>query len=246
MSLRLLGGFRVRHSGLCAHATSSYRNTSSLTRPPRPVAFAFDIDGVLKQGPKVLPQALKALRVLNGENKFRTKVPYILVTNGGGPSEKDRAEKLTAELQVDIKPEQVLQAHTVLQSLTKLYGDEPVLVIGGSDRPAGTTRRVMQDYGFNDVHTSHDLLAWAPASWPFSKVSNDQMQLIRKDVDYSEVKFKAVIVFHDSLDWGRDIQLMADILRSREGVFGTLSEAEELKAREQIPLYFSHGDFREL
>lgn len=220
----------------------SYTTT---TKPPHPIAFAFDIDGVLKQGPKVLPEARRALRILHGENRYRIKFPYILVTNGGGPSEKDRAQKLTAELQVDIQPEQVLQAHTVLQSLTRLYADEPVLVIGGSDRPAGTTRSVMREYGFNNVHTSHDLHAWAPASWPFAVVPEEQKVLIRRDIDYSKVKFKAIIVYHDSLDWGRDIQLMTDILRSKNGVFGTLVEDEELRDRDQIPLYLSHNDFCE-
>ncbi|CAO1613985.1 unnamed protein product [Parajaminaea phylloscopi] len=224
-------------------SSSSSSSSPSPPQPRHPVAFAFDIDGVLKQGPKVLPQALRALRILHGENKYRVKVPYILVTNGGGPSERERAQKLTNELQVDIQPEQVLQAHTVLQSLTRLYGDEPVLVIGGSDRPAGTTRSVMREYGFNNVHTCYDLQAWAPASWPFDTVPEEQRPLVRSDVDYSRVKFKAVIVYHDSLDWGRDIQLMTDILRSKDGVFGTLAEDEELKAREQIPLYFSHNDF---
>lgn len=223
-------------------AVSRQLSTSTPPRPPKPVAFAFDIDGVLKAGPKVLPQALKALQWLEGKNKYRVKVPYILVTNGGGVSEETRAQRLSQELQVSLAPDQVLQAHTVLASLTRMYGDAPVLVIGGPDKPPGTTRSIMNSYGFKDVYTVHDLHAWAPASWPFSKVSAEHLAVARKDVDFSTVNFKAVIVFHDSRDWGRDIQLMTDILRSRDGVFGTLAEDAELRSREQIPLYFSHGD----
>jgi hypothetical protein len=37
-------------------------------------AFAFDIDGVLIKGGKVIPEAIEAMRVLNGENEFGIKV----------------------------------------------------------------------------------------------------------------------------------------------------------------------------
>lgn len=227
--------------GRCFTSASTSRSSSQ----PPPVAFAFDIDGVLKQGPKVLPQALTALQWLHGKNKYKVKVPYILVTNGGGVSEEARAKRLSEELQVDLSINQILQAHTVLASLTRYYADEPILVIGGPNRPPGNTRTIMTSYGFNNVFTVDDLHAHAPAAWPFSRVSAESLTAIRENVDFSKVKFKAVIVFHDSRDWGRDIQFMTDILRSKEGVFGTLAEDQELRSREQIPLYFSHGDLCE-
>ena len=37
-------------------------------------AFAFDIDGVLFRGGAPIPQALKAMRMLNGENEYGVKV----------------------------------------------------------------------------------------------------------------------------------------------------------------------------
>jgi hypothetical protein len=37
-------------------------------------AFAFDIDGVLVRGGKAIPQAVEALKVLNGQNKYGIKV----------------------------------------------------------------------------------------------------------------------------------------------------------------------------
>lgn len=230
----------------CFSSSSVNAQTSSA---PSPLAFAFDIDGVLKAGPTVLPQALKALRILHGGNRYRAKIPYVLVTNGGGVSEQERAERLTKELQHEIGPEQVLQAHTVLQSLTKLYGNDPVLVIGGPSSRAsnGSAVPVMKAYGFKNVYTPYDLQLSAPASWPFARPSAQEMQEAdsKSRTDFSQVHFKAVIVFHDSRDWGRDIQIMTDILRSKDGVFGTLAEERELKSRKQIPLYFSHGDLCE-
>ena len=37
-------------------------------------AFAFDIDGVLIKGGEVIPEAIEAMKVLNGENEFGVKV----------------------------------------------------------------------------------------------------------------------------------------------------------------------------
>lgn len=37
-------------------------------------AFAFDIDGVLIRGGKPIPQAIEAMKVLNGENEYGVKV----------------------------------------------------------------------------------------------------------------------------------------------------------------------------
>ena len=37
-------------------------------------AFAFDIDGVLIRGGEVIPEAVEAMKVLNGENEYGIKV----------------------------------------------------------------------------------------------------------------------------------------------------------------------------
>lgn len=56
----------------------------------------------MKQGSHVLPQALKVMKVLNGENHLKKKYPNILVTNGGGSLELARSQRLTRELQVPV------------------------------------------------------------------------------------------------------------------------------------------------
>ena len=44
-------------------------------------AFAFDIDGVLIRGGRVIPEAIEAMKVLNGENEFgvRVYVPFFFI-----------------------------------------------------------------------------------------------------------------------------------------------------------------------
>lgn len=50
-----------------------------ITTPPEvpsadTFAFAFDIDGVLIRGGRPIPEAVEAMRVLNGENEYGVKV----------------------------------------------------------------------------------------------------------------------------------------------------------------------------
>ncbi|TFY78575.1 hypothetical protein EWM64_g5443 [Hericium alpestre] len=57
-------------------SASSYTSAAS---PHPPLSFVFDIqDGVLLRGSTVLPEAKRALTILEGNNPFRTKIPYIL------------------------------------------------------------------------------------------------------------------------------------------------------------------------
>lgn len=39
-------------------------------------------------------------------------MPFILLTNGGGVTEEKRIKLLSDELEVDLKPSQLIQSHT--------------------------------------------------------------------------------------------------------------------------------------
>ncbi|KHJ32648.1 putative phosphatidyl synthase [Erysiphe necator] len=71
-------------------------------------AFAFDIDGVLIRGGRPIPEAIEAMRVLNGENKYGIKVPYIFLTNGGGKTESERCIDLSRQLDIEVSPSQFI------------------------------------------------------------------------------------------------------------------------------------------
>ncbi|KAJ5827174.1 hypothetical protein N7447_003937 [Penicillium robsamsonii] len=121
-----------------------------------PLAFAFDIDGVLIHEPSVLPAAKRALAILNGENKQGMKIPYIMMTNGGGSTEVDRVARLSAELGVPVYPSQMVQSHTVLRSLSHKYADEPVLVLGGINDACVARARIPTVHGPAFLHLYHN------------------------------------------------------------------------------------------
>jgi ribonucleotide monophosphatase NagD (HAD superfamily) len=66
-------------------------------QPKLDYAFAFDIDGVLMLGSKAIAAGARALKTL--EEK---KIPYILLTNGGGKYEPDRVAELSHALGANV------------------------------------------------------------------------------------------------------------------------------------------------
>lgn len=63
-------------------SSASISSLQSLASPMSPPAdlvadefvFAFDIDGVLVRGGRAIPEAIEAMKVLNGENEYGIKV----------------------------------------------------------------------------------------------------------------------------------------------------------------------------
>ncbi|KAI0666561.1 HAD hydrolase [Trametes maxima] len=217
---RLVARFLQRKSELaCALPSLSAFPTVHLDQAPRqqlpPLVFTFDIDGVLLRGPHTIPAARRALDMLNGVNPMGVKIPFILLTNGGGVGEEARRRKLSSQLGVEIQSNQILQAHTILKSVVHKYAEKPVLVLGGRN---DVVRKVAEDYGFKHVYTTLDVLAWKPEVWPFHDLSPEE-RASTKPVDFSKTPITAIFVFHDPRNWSLDIQVIIDVIRSR-GLIG--------------------------
>jgi HAD superfamily hydrolase (TIGR01456 family) len=203
-------------------------------KPRSPLAFAFDIDGVLLRGKNPLPAAKEALSILDGNNKLGLKIPFILLTNGGGVSEEERCLKLSSQLGVQIHPDQFIQAHTVLKSIVQNYADVPVLVIGSK---GDTLRRVAEGYGFRKVYTTLDILAWNPSIWPYHDLTPEERASV-KPTDFSKIQFGAIFVFHDPRNWALDTQIMCDVI---QGIIGGGSH-ENNHAQKPVDLVFCNPD----
>ncbi|ORY56407.1 HAD-like domain-containing protein [Pseudomassariella vexata] len=195
-------------------------------------AFAFDIDGVLIRGGRPIPEAIEAMKVLNGENEYGIKIPYIFLTNGGGKSEAERCGDLSRQLEINISPAQFICGHTPMSEMATKYGT--VLVVGGEGEKC---RQVAESYGFTDVVTPGDIIKNNSATTPFRKLTAEELAN-SKERDFSNVTIEAVFVFADSRDWAGDLQIILDIAMSKGGRVGTRSETFE----EGPPIYFSHSD----
>jgi len=138
-----------------------------------------------------------------------------------------------------------VQSHTVYRALAPQYADKPVFVVGGAE---DACRRIAEDYGFKHAYIPADVLAWRPSAWPHHKLTEKEQNYV-KSADFSDVEFAAVFVFHDSLDWGRDLQLITDLASSPRAVFGEQSarisphaSPDSVPPHKQVPILFSNPD----
>lgn len=203
-------------------------------------AFAFDIDGVLVRGGNAIPEAVEAMKVLNGENEYGIRVPYIFLTNGGGKFETERCRDLSKQLEIDVSPGQFICGHTPMRELSDKYRGT-VLVVGGEGEKC---RQVAESYGFRDVITPGDIIKANSATAPFRKLTDAEHTASRdllaegKYTKLSDVVVEAVFVFADSRDWASDLQIIIDIAMSEGGRLETRSENSD----QGPPIYFSHND----
>ncbi|EXJ81641.1 hypothetical protein A1O1_07706 [Capronia coronata CBS 617.96] len=222
--------------------TSSETSTPNESGPPTPddsglrttdkYAFAFDIDGVLIRGGEVIPEAIEAMKVLNGQNEYGIKVPYIFVTNGGGKTEEERCIQLSQQLQMEVSPGQFICGHTPMREMAEKY--HTVLVVGGEGEKC---RKVAEGYGFKDVITPGDIIKDNKHTTPFRTLTEEELRNSKKR-NYGEVNIEAVFVFADSRDWAGDSQIILDLCMSKNGRLGTRSETFD----EGPPVFFSHND----
>ena len=87
------------------------------------------IDGVLMRSCKPIPGARQTLAHLQ-----QHKIPFILLTNGGGVHESDRAMDLSQKLGVPLDESILIQSHTPFAAMAEKeeLKNSPVLVVGGA------------------------------------------------------------------------------------------------------------------
>ncbi|CBX98794.1 hypothetical protein IAQ61_007591 [Plenodomus lingam] len=226
-------GFETARYNLESTATpSSPGSTPPATSVTDKYAYAFDIDGVLIRGGRPIPEAIEAMKMLNGENEYGIKVPYIFVTNGGGKTEAERCVQLSQQLQMEVSPGQFICGHTPMREMAEKYNT--VLVVGGEGEKC---RIVAEGYGFKDVVTPGDIIKDNQDTTPFRKLTEEEYRNSRAR-NFAEVEIEAIFVFADSRDWASDQQIILDLLMSKNGRLGTRSENFD----EGPPVFFSHND----
>lgn len=204
------------------------------TKAAKNMAFAFDIDGVLVHGDRLIPEGKRALEILNGDNELGIKIPHIFLTNGSGKIESERCEQLSQILGSPISVDQFIQSHTPMSALREYY--ETVLVVGGEQYKC---RDVAKTYGFKNIIVPNDIYAADAHISPLKEFFTEEQRRTSTPLDFSKVKIDAILVFSDSRDYATDLQIIMDLLLSKGGVLGT--KADDYEA-DRIPIYFSQGD----
>lgn len=200
-------------------------NKSAPPRYERP-SFVFDIDGVVSRGGNVIPAALTALNQLFDTVKQRWTTPTVFLTNGGGISESERANRLSNLLGIPIDASMIVLSHTPLREFVHTIPEQTSVLTVGNPHCAVVARA----YGFSAVLDTSHLAALRPNATPFFKgafppVTDDHRKAAALPVS-------AVFVMTDSTDWGRDTQLLLDVLRPKD----------HLRSHPQPQLFFCNAD----
>lgn len=118
----------TRLGGRVARAIGSSARSGAAHEGGHRVGVVFDIDGVLSRAKKALPGAVDALRLLDD-----AKIPFILLTNGGGVVESVKAEQVSGILGYEVKPAQVVVCHSPFRALAPKYARVKSLIVGDPD-----------------------------------------------------------------------------------------------------------------
>lgn len=208
--------------------------SSKKTAAAKNMAFAFDIDGVLVHGDRLIPEGQRVLEILNGDNELGITIPHIFLTNGSGKPEVARCAQLTKILKNPVSTEQFIQSHTPMSALSEYY--ETVLVVGGENYQC---REVAKQYGFKDIVVPNDIYAANETISPLREHFTAEQRATSSPRDFSKVHINAILVFSDSRDYATDLQIIIDLLLSEDGVLGTKAKDP---TKNQLPIYFSQGD----
>jgi len=90
------------------------------------------IDGVLLRASTPIPGASETLSLLQ-----KQRIPFILLTNGGGKHEKERVSELGKRLDISLDPSIIVQSHTPFAGLVKEKNGQNalehkcVMIVGG-------------------------------------------------------------------------------------------------------------------
>ncbi|KAI5814661.1 HAD-like domain-containing protein [Pyronema omphalodes] len=198
------------------------------------MAFAFDIDGVLVHGDRLIPEGKKVLEILNGDNELGIKIPHIFLTNGSGKPEQERCAQLSKILGSPVSTKQFIQSHTPMSALAEYYNT--VLVVGGE---GFRCREIAELYGFKDVVVPNDIVAWDESIAPY-RVFGPWERASARPRDFHNTNINAILVFSDSRDYATDYQIIMDLLQSENGRLGTRAKDP---VSQRIPIYFSQGDY---
>jgi len=209
---------------------------SSAPSPPT-FAIAFDLDGVMFRGKEVIPSAPKVLRKLTEKG-----IPWILLTNGGGVTEEDKAEVLSKKLDFPIHHSNVMQSHTPFRHLVPEFKDKLVMVVGSK-----CAKNIATHYGFKKVINTDDIHAINPSVFPDRKPSVDAVSEVTHQWFNSE-KIHAILGFMDPVDYHKDLQICFDVIKNN----GTINNIDRPTTTPDhydnifgppIPAYFSGPDF---
>ncbi len=145
----------LSRSALVLNVTKKSNHTTSTSRTKPNFGLMLDIDGVLLRGKTLLNSTKDCIKLLT-DNKGAFRVPVVFLTNAGNELRSSKASKLSALLEVNVKPDQVVMSHSPLKML-KSFHKKRCLISG-----QGPIVEIAKNLGFSSLITVDDLRQYYP------------------------------------------------------------------------------------
>ena len=184
-----------------------------------------DIDGVLYRGGRIFKRTAEAMKLLQA-----SKIPYVFVTNGGGQTESKKSTELARIIGVNVRPEQVILAHTPFQKIAEEHKNQRVLIVGHEG-----CMEVAKSYGFTKVACVRDIHEENPSIYPHRKPIN-----LPSSPEKGQ-PIEAILLFHDCLDWGLEMQIIFDVIVGRQQNTDQVLAIDE-SLQQKIPFFTCNSD----
>ena len=177
----------------------------------RKIAYIFDIDGVLCRGPTVITSAVKFLKNLAAQ-----RIDFVLMTNGAGSTEVNKAKSLSKMFKTPIKSEQIVLSHTPMKKLASQF--KAPLVIG---RDVTSCKNIMKSYGFSNVITAENIHAYDRNIFP--DFESKQVKPINPEI------VDGIFCLQSPYHWDRDIQIISDLSYKFDPDIQMISDSSDIK-----------------
>eukprot|EP00347_Sterkiella_histriomuscorum_P019004 403343335 len=249
------------------------RSFASQQTLPRVPAILTDIDGVVYRGGHEIGNSKYVIKtILNHEFELPTqeqqgkqeqqgikkfKIPFALLTNGGGIPEDERAQYVNHVVGLDqeskdvriIEGEDMILCHSPFRSqhLLDKYHDTYVLVSG-----LGDMIKIAQIYGYKKAIDIEELMGLYPELYPerrdqeqLNKLNDKKLQLLQRlklseDQLKKVLKFDAIFLWSDAIRLECNLQIFSDLLISKDGRLG--SENRTKQDAQHVKLYLTNPD----
>ncbi|CDW82424.1 UNKNOWN [Stylonychia lemnae] len=209
-------------------------------------AIAFDATGVFYKSRKALPRARQALELLQ-----KKQIPFLILTNASDPTDKQRADFLNELTNTNIlKPSHIVQGHTPVKIILEQTRHLPgITLVGGGMYAQG----IAENSGITDFITVPEISACMPelvpldhkAGYPHEpeKLIKQALERLKlnKPSDIIQKQFKDIMIFTSPSYYEAHMQIMSDLLISKDGWLGTQRKSTD---KQHVKLYYSHHDYQ--
>lgn len=148
-------------------------------------------------------------------------------------TEECKSQELSKKLGVVVSPEQVILSHTPFKVIASQHKNERVLVLGKEE-----CLKVAASYGFTKAVSAKQLHEESPTMYPLRRPN------VPPSSSHAHERVKAVMIFHDPVDWGLEMQVVADVMLGRQQYADIELQPVDRHAiqNQVVPFYVSNAD----